>query len=151
MKFIDFLIEGTTYISILIFVVQFTRYSWQRATTQSSNAVLFPAQPERPTCTECGEPAEWLDQFCQTHWEGYTAAAWHQVATAAAELMSQPKIEDRIVPFVRRSKPQPRLTDTKLVAFAKRIGFPGSKKWSCNRRLSSTVRTKLLQLAQQTA
>jgi hypothetical protein len=52
MKFIDFLIEGTTYISILIFVAQFTRYSWQQTTTNRtpvlSTEQLEPAATAQP-------------------------------------------------------------------------------------------------------
>jgi hypothetical protein len=27
-------------------------------------------------CKYCNEPAEWLDQYCQMHWEAYCDEAW---------------------------------------------------------------------------
>lgn len=34
------------------------------------------------TTCKCGKPAEWLDQYCQTCWEGLCADSWWTMIAA---------------------------------------------------------------------
>jgi hypothetical protein len=133
MNFLDCLIETLTYSSALIFVTQFAAYAWKRAAKQTSNAVPSRIDTEGRDVTEL--PGLW-DEADQTVAQ----------PEPAAPAQPEPKISDTVVPFIR---PVRTYSDLALIRMAKKIGYPGAKKWSFNRKLSRTVRAELLRLAQQ--
>lgn len=149
MQAIDFAINTTALLGIVYMATEFIRFCSRHRQSPA------PAQVELTTCKHCDEPAEWLDSYCQEHWEEYCAGQFwtavdqpdeDQPLPQADDEPERPEFNHRVVPFQRRPATMPEPTDRELISFAKSIGFPGSKKWSFKRSLSAKNRTALLQL-----